>query len=202
MPVSGGVAGRQQIPVAAGLTDGLLLLGAGAPAADAATDGPLQNVKRWMQELQFPENVRPFAAHCPLHRRTEHFRIMSPNDSDTCSSPYGQAWPCLVSVAVRPADRGRWLHSARRVRRLFTGGAVTTAAVDVSSCFPYAGAHGQTVGGRRHDGGRRGGAIARGHRGGRHYDGRPGPQWQQRRAADAGAAAPRRDDRSAGTDGR
>ena len=58
-PASGGAAGRQQMPIAAGLTDGLLLLEAAPAAADAAADGPLQNVKRWMQELQFPENVSP-----------------------------------------------------------------------------------------------------------------------------------------------
>ena len=52
--------GRQQMPLATGLTDGLLLLEAGAGTANAAADGPLQNVKRWMQELQFPENVSAF----------------------------------------------------------------------------------------------------------------------------------------------
>ncbi len=41
-----------------GLTDGLLLIETAAPAADAAADGLLQNVKRWMHELRFPENVR------------------------------------------------------------------------------------------------------------------------------------------------
>ncbi len=56
----GGVLGRRRLlPVAAELTDGLLLEAvAPAAAADGAVEGPLENVKRWMQELQYPEQVR------------------------------------------------------------------------------------------------------------------------------------------------
>ena len=60
-PGSGGATGRRRLPVAAELTDGLLMLEAAAPAAATADDvinGPLQNVKRWMQELQYPEQAR------------------------------------------------------------------------------------------------------------------------------------------------
>ena len=96
-PASAVAAGQQQMPIAAGLTDGLLLLETGAVALDTAADGPLQNVKRWMQELHFPENVSPSRASRPALWHTKHVETVLAAGADAASwviiSKLGQSSP-------------------------------------------------------------------------------------------------------------
>ena len=50
---------RRRAPVVAEMTDGLLREAEEVIEEGLGPAGPMQNVKRWMKQLQFPDQVRP-----------------------------------------------------------------------------------------------------------------------------------------------